>query len=69
MQVEGKAGPGALAAKVRAGGPRVLYHGALAASVATFVGHYPWFVTVRASCAQLPLINSLYRNACSRRRY
>lgn len=41
-QVEGKSGLPKLAAKVRAGGPTVLYHGALAASAATFVGHYPW---------------------------
>lgn len=35
--------------QVRVGGPTVLYHGALAASAATFVGHYPW---VRAACWQ-----------------
>lgn len=33
----------ALASKVKTGGPTVLYGGALAASAATFVGHYPWF--------------------------
>ncbi|EFN57148.1 hypothetical protein CHLNCDRAFT_30535 [Chlorella variabilis] len=43
MQVEGKGGFGKLVQKVRVGGPGVLYHGALAASAATFVGHYPWF--------------------------
>ncbi|KAI3434970.1 hypothetical protein D9Q98_003022 [Chlorella vulgaris] len=43
MQVEGKGGFQKLAAKVKVGGPGVLYHGALAASAATFVGHYPWF--------------------------
>jgi hypothetical protein len=32
--------------KVKIGGPTVLFHGALAASLATFVGHYPWFATV-----------------------
>jgi hypothetical protein len=31
------------------GGPTVLYHGALAASAATFVGHYPWCV-LRVGC-------------------
>jgi Mitochondrial carrier protein len=41
MQVEGKHGFSALKAKFRTGGPTVLYHGALAASAATFVGHYP----------------------------
>lgn len=47
VQVEGKHGFQALKTKVRAGGVPVLYHGALAASAATFVGHYPWFFTVR----------------------
>lgn len=41
-QVEGAGGFSKLVAKVRVGGPTVLYHGALAASAATFVGHYPW---------------------------
>ena len=48
-QVEGKGGFGKLVAKVRTGGPTVLYHGALAASGATFVGHYPFFATVSLS--------------------
>ena len=47
LQVEGKRGFPALVAKVKNGGVPVLYHGALAASAATFVGHYPWFFTVR----------------------
>jgi hypothetical protein len=46
MQVEGARGFPHLLEKVRVGGPTVLYHGALAASAATFVGHYPWFATV-----------------------
>jgi hypothetical protein len=45
MQVEGKPGLKILMAKQRAQGPSVMYHGALAASAATFVGHYPWFAT------------------------
>lgn len=48
MQVEGATGLQSLGAKVAKGGPSVLYHGALAASAATFVGHYPWFATVSA---------------------
>ena len=47
-QVEGKKGFPALVKKVKTGGVPVLYHGALAASAATFVGHYPWFFTVRS---------------------
>ena len=53
MQVEGKNGFPALVAKVKTGGVPVLYHGALAASAATFVGHYPWFFTV-SPCPALP---------------
>ncbi|CAM9197810.1 unnamed protein product [Ascophyllum nodosum] len=45
MQVEGKDGFPALVKKVKAKGPMVLYHGAIAASTATLVGHYPWFLT------------------------
>ena len=46
MQVEGKKGFPALVKKVKVGGVPVLFHGALAASGATLVGHYPWFLTV-----------------------
>ena len=53
VQVEGKNGFPALVAKVKTGGVPVLYHGALAASAATFVGHYPWFFTV-SPCPALP---------------
>ena len=30
---------------MRAGGPTVLFHGALAAAAGTAVGHFPWFFT------------------------
>ena len=59
MQVEGKNGLPALGAKVRAGGPTVLYHGALAASAATFAGHYPWFATYNYLNAKLPQYEEL----------
>mmetsp|Transcript_29486 Transcript_29486/g.71747 ORF Transcript_29486/g.71747 Transcript_29486/m.71747 type:complete len:303 (-) Transcript_29486:84-992(-) len=45
MQVEGKDGFSKLLAKVRTSGPSVLWHGAIGAATATFVGHYPWFFT------------------------
>uniref|UniRef100_A0A7S1LE74 Mitochondrial carrier protein n=1 Tax=Neobodo designis TaxID=312471 RepID=A0A7S1LE74_NEODS len=45
LQVDGKKGLGILANKIKTGGPLVLFRGALAASTATFVGHYPWFAT------------------------
>jgi hypothetical protein len=59
MQVEGKNGFPALAAKVKANGPGVLYHGALAASAATFAGHYPWFATYNYLNAMLPQYDDL----------
>lgn len=59
MQVEGKNGFPALVAKVRAGGPTVLYHGALAASAATFAGHYPWFATYNYLNSVLPQYDDL----------
>ncbi|GLI63189.1 hypothetical protein VaNZ11_006085 [Volvox africanus] len=54
MQVEGKGALKALAAKVRTGGPAVLYHGAMASAAATFVGHYPWFATYNYLNGVLP---------------
>lgn len=62
VQVEGKHGFQALRTKVRTGGVPVLYHGALAASAATFVGHYPWFFTVRLPppCTLHPLSSALH---------
>ncbi|GLC35061.1 hypothetical protein PLESTB_000550200 [Pleodorina starrii] len=54
LQVEGANGFKALTHKVQVGGPTVLYHGALAASVATFVGHYPWFATYNTLNSMLP---------------
>ncbi|GLI70756.1 hypothetical protein VaNZ11_015784 [Volvox africanus] len=54
LQVEGKNGFNALVHKVQIGGPTVLFHGALAASVATFVGHYPWFATYNTLNSMLP---------------
>lgn len=43
MQVEGRRAIGLLQRKVASGGGSVLYHGVLAASIANFVGTYPWF--------------------------
>lgn len=61
MQVEGKGGFGKLVGKVRANGPSVLYHGALAAAAATFVGHYPWFFTYNTLNEKLPQYDDLPR--------
>ena len=43
LQVEGKEGLKLLGAKVKIGGPTVMFHGALATASATIVGHYPWY--------------------------
>ncbi|KAJ9528955.1 hypothetical protein QJQ45_000522 [Haematococcus lacustris] len=59
MPVEGKKGLPSLAAKVQRGGPTVLYHGALAASAATFVGHYPWFAMYNTLNDVLPKYDEL----------
>jgi hypothetical protein len=45
LQVEGADGLQKLQAKIRKGGPGVLYAGSMGAMSATFVGHYPWFYT------------------------
>eukprot|EP01012_Entosiphon_sulcatum_P032569 TRINITY_DN41403_c0_g1_i1.p1 TRINITY_DN41403_c0_g1~~TRINITY_DN41403_c0_g1_i1.p1 ORF type:complete len:314 (-),score=50.37 TRINITY_DN41403_c0_g1_i1:70-966(-) len=55
MQVEGKRGLPALAAKYKVGGPTVFFHGALGAAGATAVGHYPWFVTYNYLDKTLPV--------------
>jgi len=52
MQVTGKFAP--VVAKVKASGPTVLWHGAIAASSATFVGHYPWFFTYNYLTEKIP---------------
>lgn len=59
LQVEGSTGLAALMTKVKIGGPGVLYHGALAASAATFVGHYPWFACYNTLNELLPKYDEL----------
>jgi hypothetical protein len=60
LQVEGKEGWKLLGAKVNANGFRVLYHGAIAASTATFVGHFPWFFTYNFLNEKLPEATTRY---------
>ena len=59
MQVEGSKGMQVLAQKVAKGGPAALYHGALAASAATVVGHYPWFFVYNYLNALIPQYDEL----------
>lgn len=67
MQVEGAQGLSKVMAKAKVGGPTVFYHGAMAASAATFAGHYPWFLTYNTLSANIPVpeskIQQLGRNA------
>lgn len=55
MQVEGNRGLSILKNKIGNNGPRVLFNGSLASSAATFVGHYPWFLTYNYLNALLPV--------------
>ena len=45
LQVQGTAGLAVLSERIAAEGVLTLWSGALATSFATFMGHYPWFVT------------------------
>lgn len=54
LQANGTDGAAQLREKIRVGGPRVLFHGAMAASLATLVGHYPWFLTYNLCNKYLP---------------
>lgn len=54
LQVNGKDGLSVLASKFRRNGVTVFYHGALAASAANFMGHFPWFFTYNYLQSTLP---------------
>ena len=62
LQVEGKEGVKLLKNKISKGGTRVLYHGTLASMSATFVGHYPWFLTYNLLNEKLPKYDETYKN-------
>jgi len=65
MQVEGNLN--ILKNKINQGGYKVLYNGTLASMSATFVGHYPWFLTYNLLSQKIPekdnLSYTLFRNA------
>ena len=69
LQVEGKKGYRQLQAKIAAEGPTVLYQGALANALASFVGSYPWFFAFNLAMRWLPaaapgvLLQRLVRSA------
>lgn len=60
MQVEGSQGLTKLRAKVATTGPTVLYHGAIAASMAATAGHYPWFVVYNYLSEAMPEQEELF---------
>ncbi|KAL7520482.1 hypothetical protein ACHAWX_005207 [Stephanocyclus meneghinianus] len=67
LQIEGGAGFERLMEKVRRGNVGVLYSGALANAVSSFIGNYPWFYTYNllsrndSLVALIPFVNA--RNA------
>jgi hypothetical protein len=64
MQVGGKDGLSNLRNKLKARGPSVFWYGALASASATFVGHYPWFLTYNTLNAYLPEVEDPLQKLC-----
>lgn len=61
MQVHGTEGITHLQTKIYKLGPTALYEGAMGASAATWVGHYPWFVThnfLEAYCVRNKILDA-----------
>ena len=54
MQVEGAAGLGIMESKVGTGGVGALWEGAAGTIGATWLGHYPWFVTYNTLNTAIP---------------
>lgn len=54
LQVEGKNGLKLLKNKIKMNSPSILYQGTIASMSATFVGHYPWFLTYNILSEKLP---------------
>ena len=68
MQVNGNKGVTILKDRIKSHGIRTLYNGTGASMTATFVGHYPWFLTYNFLDEWLPkqenTLNKLVRNGC-----
>lgn len=64
MQVGGKDGLTNLRNKVAIKGPGVFWYGALASASATFVGHYPWFLTYNSLNSYLPETDEPLKKLC-----
>jgi len=61
LQVEGRSGLSLLSKKIKVGGLSVLFHGTGASFSATFVGHYPWFLTNNILKKALPDYKELHK--------
>lgn len=61
LQVEGRSGLSLLSKKMKVGGLSVLFHGTGASFSATFVGHYPWFLTNNVLKKALPDYKELHK--------
>mmetsp|Transcript_21781 Transcript_21781/g.45811 ORF Transcript_21781/g.45811 Transcript_21781/m.45811 type:complete len:300 (-) Transcript_21781:82-981(-) len=71
MQVHGTEGLALLQNKIAKNGPSALFDGALGASAATWVGHYPWFVThnfLEAFCVRNQIMDAHLKNQNSFRK-
>ena len=62
LQVKGKNGLNILSNKVRSHNISVLYYGTCASMSATFVGHYPWFLTYNILDKKIPKYEKTYKN-------
>jgi hypothetical protein len=71
MQVHGTNGLTLLQNKMAKSGPSALFEGAMGASAATWVGHYPWFVThnfLEAYCIRNQILDAHLKHQNSTRK-
>ena len=61
LQVKGKPGLSILKTKIINHNPSILYHGTIASMSATFVGHYPWFLTYNLLNEKIPKYHELHK--------
>lgn len=61
MQVNGKEGFNILKNKVKTNGFRTLYHGTMGTFTATYMGHFPWFVTFNYLDEKLPKYEDTFK--------
>jgi hypothetical protein len=65
MQVNGASGLDIVKERIALNGWTTLFAGAVAASAATVVGHYPWFLTYNLLSDSLPSPNEVIANAAN----